>query len=428
MKRFFALFFSVISCTDYNLQSDTKVEDPELDPDILVEPLAVDLGTICDGEASSVWIRNEGDGALEVQALALTGSGWSLVNAPVPLTLAPAEARELNLIGGVGTAILEIQSNDPDENVVSVSLSAEADQAPVLEIVDPYQGEIIDGARIFEAVVSDDLDPPDSLMTQWSSSLDGLFSVEPPAADGTLQAIWTTAHQAGSHSIDVSVTDSCGNTTSDTIAICQQQIYEVENLDVSSWHFEGTARWDAQNSWVELTSLTTNQAGSAFSTGQSVSGAQVEIEFLFYMSGGTGADGISLTALDVDRMTSFFGDTGGGIGYANLPGWSIEVDNYYNGHDPTEADHLTFSFDGDVYSPEVWVALPEMEDGNWHQMRVMVQAPYVFVEIDHVTYIDQVISGFYNFDAYVGFTAATGSLTNEHLIDSLVVTEQVCGD
>ena len=49
-------------------------------------------------------------------------------------------------------------------------------------------------------------------------------------------------------------------------------------------------------------------------------------------------------------------------------------------------------------------------------------------EIDQVVYLDQEINGFYNFDAYVGFTAATGSLTNEHLIDSLVVTEQVCGD
>ena len=61
-------------------------------------------------------------------------------------------------------------------------------------------------------------------------------------------------------------------------------------------------------------------------------------------------------------MTSFFGDSGGGIGYLGLPGWSIEIDNYYNGHDPTPEDHLTFSFDGNIYSPEAWVVLPDLED------------------------------------------------------------------
>jgi hypothetical protein len=36
------------------------------------------------------------------------------------------------------------------------------------------------------------------------------------------------------------------------------------------------------------------------------------------------------------------------------------------------------------------------------------------------------VTGNLNFPAYVGFTAATGSLTNYHLIDSLTVTEEVC--
>ena len=79
-------------------------------------------------------------------------------------------------------------------------------------------------------------------------------------------------------------------------------------------------------------------------------------------------------------------------------------------------------------NPIAWAELPEMEDTGWHTMRVVVQEPRVVVEIDGVTYIDQDIVGFYNFDAYVGFTAGTGGQTNQHLIDSLVVTEQLCGD
>ena len=427
MLRYSVLFFS-LACTDYNLHSKSTSQDVELFPEIYVDPGQINLGFVCEEQARDVWIRNDGDGVLEVQALTITGTGWTVLNDPTPFALEPDEIRGLTVAGEVGDAILEIQTNDLDNPVVSIPLSALADQPPILQVITPYDGEIIDEAMVFEAMVSDDLDSPETLMVVWSSDQEGSFSTNAPALDGSLQAIWSSGHQAGYHRVDVSVTDSCGNTTIDSFGICQQMVYETENLDVSSWNFEGTAQWDSANNWVELTSTATNQAGSAFSTAQTVSGSQVEIEFLFYMSDGTGADGISVTALDVDRMTSFFGATGGGIGYEGLPGWSIEVDNYYNGHDPTPEDHLTFSFDGNVYTPEIWVALPDMEDGNWHQMRVVVSAPHVFVEIDHVTYLDQDIQGFYNFDSYVGFTAATGSLTNQHLIDSLVVTEQVCGD
>ena len=73
-----------------------------------------------------------------------------------------------------------------------------------------------------------------------------------------------------------------------------------------------------------------------------------------------------------------------------------------------------------------WATLPEMEDGAWHTMAVEVHAPRVTVTIDGVTYIDEDISGYFDFPAYVGFTAATGSLTNYHLIDALEVTQLVC--
>ena len=37
-------------------------------------------------------------------------------------------------------------------------------------------------------------------------------------------------------------------------------------------------------------------------------------------------------------MTSLVGGSGGGLGY-RAPGWSIEIDTYHNGHDPTSQDH-----------------------------------------------------------------------------------------
>ena len=76
----------------------------------------------------------------------------------------------------------------------------------------------------------------------------------------------------------------------------------------------------------------------------------------------------------------------------------------------------------------MWAALPEMEDGNWHRMAVSVSGTWMTVSIDGVTYIDQTVSQLSSFPAYVGFTAATGSLTNFHRIDALEVEEFICDE
>ena len=50
----------------------------------------------------------------------------------------------------------------------------------------------------------------------------------------------------------------------------------------------------------------------------------------------------------------------------NVPGWSIEVIRTTIQYDPTDEDHLMFTFDGDVDDPAAWIVLPEMEDNGWH--------------------------------------------------------------
>jgi hypothetical protein len=82
--------------------------------------------------------------------------------------------------------------------------------------------------------------------------------------------------------------------------------------------------------------------------------------------------------------------------------------------------------DGNQTSYAAWATLPEMEDGNWHDMSVSVSGSHMTIQVDGTTYIDQGIGGLSAFPAYVGFTGATGSSTNYHLIDSLEVEAFVC--
>lgn len=426
------LLAALVACSDYELKENTEAPDPGFDsaalPDVDVDPGSVDLGLVCGASTTTVTVSNVGDADLQVLALRVDG-GWSLVADPSPTTLAPGASLPVELTG-VGTGSLVVATDDLGEEEVTVPLGSIASAPPEVTWADPPAGTVlpVSGITALEALVSDDLDPAETLVVTWTSDVDGVLGSAVADATGFASIPWNAAdHTPGNHTLTVEVTDSCGLVASQQVSVCQDLGYDVETLDLATWHFEGSALWDAANGWVELTRPLTDQAGTAFQTVSTVSADDVTIEFLFFASGGTGADGLSLTALDADRMTGFVGSTGGGIGYQGLPGWSIEVDTWHNPElgDPTAEDHVSFHLDGD-YTVLSWATLPEMEDGAWHAMSVVVSGVHVTAAIDGVTYLDFDAPRSLTFPAYVGFTAATGSYTNFHLIDALVVTESVC--
>lgn len=409
------------------------VEPPEGSPLGQLSHDQVDLGAICGEQVETVNLSSVGDAPLTVNVVQVDGEGWSLSHDTLPAVLEPGSTFEVRLsaAGDADGGNLTIMTDEDGGTTHAIPLMASPDQPPTVTITRPTPESVLspDADYRFEAIVTDDVDSPEAMSVQWRSTVDGELSAAPITADGMALMGWTSVDQtSGDHRVEIEVTDSCGNVALDSVGFCQNEGYTEDSLDLVSWNFEGSALWDSSNEWVELTGPFTNQAGTAFQTSAAVTSDDVVIEFEFYVSGGTGADGISLTALDVDRMTSFVGDTGGGIGFRGLPGWSIELDTYYNGHDPTSADHLSFHIDGDMNSPVAWATLPDMEDGAWHSAAVAVVGSHVVVSIDGTTYMDTTIDELTPFSAYVGFTAATGSLTNYHLIDALSVEGFVCDE
>lgn len=443
MTRYLALTL-LFGCSDYEVKG--REEDPApFDtgapgvPDLVVTPDLVAETAVCGAREVPVTLRNRGDEPLEIQGLALTGTAAAQLP-ETPFTLAAGADRSFAIDVSPGEATLTVTSDDPDDPVVTVPISAAADLAPTISILSPAASDVVDvGAALDLSVrVADDADAPGALAVAWISDIDGAVASPVADATGLATSAWDAgARSAGPHTLTAVVTDTCGNTAVETRAVCQQAGYDEESLDLSTWQFEGVANWDSTNAWLELTGPGTSAVGTAFQTSAAVTGDAVSIEARFYIGGGTGADGMALTALDVDRMTGFLGSAGGCLGYGfgggcnpawpALPGWTIELDTYTNGEwDPTSEDHVAFMFDGAVERIEAWAALPELEDTGWHTLEVEVTAPHVRVVIDGVAYIDQDIAGYYGFPAYVGFSAATGSLTNYHLIDGLLVTEYAC--
>jgi len=433
---------TVAACSEYELNSDEKVGEPvdtavEL-PDISITPPEISVSGVCGSTDAEIQIANLGEGNLNITDLAIIGSGWTIEEVALPSLIPPGAKIAFRVTGVEGVAQLRIDSDDPDTPTVTVPLSAATDQPPEVAITGPADASTLPvGSDVtLEAVVTDAETSPEALMLTWTSDVDGTLAAANADAHGDVATTWSDGRTDGDHTVSLSVTDSCSNTTESQITVCQQAGYTSDALDIASWHFEGGATWDSDDDWLQLTTPTTYQTGSAFATSATVPGDAVEIEFNFFIGGGTGADGISLTALNVDEMTGYLGGSGCGIGYGGgngctdgpaLPGWTIEVDTYYNSEvDPTEEDHVAFSFDGQVADYAAWAALPELEDTGWHTMSVTVAAPHVTVVIDGVTYIDDDLSGDFSFPAYVGFTAGTGGLTNYHLIDSLVVSEYAC--
>ena len=424
----------LIACSEYEVKPTGEHNGGDSGagaPDISVSPSALDLGLVCGSGTSEVVITSQGEGPLTVNSVHVTGEGWSVGELDLPALLDPGETLTAPLTTGGGAAALVVESDDPDAPSVSVPLRAEVDAPPTVVITSPGEGEVLSPGAFttFTATVSDDLDEASALALDWSSDVSGELSTAPADSDGLASFTWAgTAVTSGTHNLTLSVTDSCGNVALDTLSVCQNAGYVEDSLDLATWHFEGSSRWDSTNGWVQLTDTSTDQAGTAFQTSETVDASNVVINFSFYVSGGSGADGMSLTALDSTRMTGFVGSTGGGIGYYGMPGWSIEIDTWYNSEyrDPTTEDHLSVHIDGDVSNPVTWATLPEMEDGAWHTLDVTVIDGAMTVAVDGVTYIDQPIPGITSFPAYVGFTAATGSSTNYHLVDALAVERYVC--
>lgn len=436
MRRLAPLLL-LTACPDYGFKpideqppGDTA---PPGEPDLATDPAALDLGVLCESGAGTVTLKNQGEADLTIYGLSVIGSGWELSGPELPLTLAPGASEVVTVTGADGDASLLIESDDPDDPQLSVPLAATANQAPTVTIDTPIDGEVLSpgAVTIFQATVGDDVDLPETLGVSWSSDVAGVLGTNPPDRDGLASLSWdATTLASGVHAVTVQVTDSCGATAEASVNVCQNEGYVEESVDLVSWHFEGSAVWDATNGWVQLTDTGTNEAGTAFQTSGTVDASNMSIAFEFYASGGSGADGLSVTALDTTRMTTYVGTTGGGIGYGGLPGWSVEVDTWYNSEyaDPTTEDHLSLILNGNVYSPIVSATLPEMEDGAWHTMSVSVLDKRMTVAVDGTTYIDQDIPVLSSFPAYVGFTAATGASTNYHLIDALEVEGYVCDE
>ena len=405
-----------------------------------VTPTAYSQNNLCSATEVAVTIANNGIGALQISAMTLSGTGWTMPHVALPTTVDRDATLTFILRTTGGDGSLLIKSNDPTHPALTIPLHSTMMAPPVVKITSPVNGAVVtENADVeLEGSVTDASVPAPQLSIEWSSSTAGVLSKAPASALGTTTFSWAGLNRAkGSQSVTLKATNVCGASASATVTFCQDSTFTYSPFDLQGWQYAGQTMYDTTNNWLQITNATTNQEGAAFETSKTVSGDNVDITFQFYCYGGTGADGFALVALDASQETTLLGATGCGMGFGadescspgvGLPGWAVEVDTYYNSEvDQTSSIHTAFAFDGDLRTEPIWSALPNIRDGNWHDMTVNVSAPHVLVTIDGVNYLDSdVTTGNFSFPAYVGFTGSTGGNTDNHFINSLTVTGHTC--
>ncbi len=202
----------------------------------------------------------------------------------------------------------------------------------------------------------------------------------------------------------------------------------------------------------ELTSDVNSQSGSVWNATQIDLNNSFDYSFdVFLGFNDGGADGITFT---LQQSGTNIGNFGGGLGILGItPSFIVEIDTYQNTgaapggfsyNDPPE-DHIGILQNGDLDNTGANALagpalLPNVEDGNWHVLRVVWDAAtstftVYFDGVQQAQYTGDLINSIFGGDpmVYWGFTGSTGGLNNVQSFCtpistgfSLAVTGEAC--
>jgi glucose/arabinose dehydrogenase len=184
----------------------------------------------------------------------------------------------------------------------------------------------------------------------------------------------------------------------------------------AGWQLNGAAA--AVPGGVQLTPATALTAGSTF-YGTAVPSGNLKVDFDLTIAGGDGADGMTFTLADPTAPATSLGGTGGLLGFGGIPGTAVAFDTYQGTNDPSANFVGLTNTNGAELS---WLAsattVPPLQ-GTTRKVSITTGGGRLKVSIDGVQYLDQAVT--LPPTVKVGFTAATGGLTNVHTVSNVVV-------
>ncbi len=288
----------------------------------------------------------------------------------------------------------------------------DSNRAPVISLTTSSRVGPTPLTVTFDASASTDPDPGDTLTFAWDIDGDGLFG------DATGATAVGTYSVAGLVEARVRVTDPDGATTIRSTFVSPGGT-SVPPPTSGGWQRNGSAVADSCG--LTLTPAEPLQAGSAFWP-TPVPTESLWLSACAEIGGGSGADGLAIVLADPAAGATAIGAVGGGLGFSGIPGHAITLDTFRNAGDPAT------NFVGLVqWQPGVGTTLlsantnvPALRPGP-RQIDVLVRAGVLRVLVDGQTVLTRAVD--LPPQALVGFSGATGGLTDVHRVCDVQITQ-----
>lgn len=188
----------------------------------------------------------------------------------------------------------------------------------------------------------------------------------------------------------------------------------------AGWTDNGSAT--TSGGTVQLTPAAADQTGTAI-YGIPVATAFLDAKFRIQIGGGSGADGQTFMLLDPTAASpTSIGIGGGGLGYSGLTGVAVSFVTFAQAGDPS-SNYVGISTAGNgralTYVAQA-TNVPNLRSGT-HDVEVSVStAGHLVVKMDGTQILDQAVTVPAN--ALVGFSGATGALTDMHSVSNIAIS------
>lgn len=251
----------------------------------------------------------------------------------------------------------------------------------------------------------------------------GDYSTTSPLAEGTVigpgqtvqQTVTFTPSRPGVQTANYELTPDTGQ-GAQNVPLTGIGMGAVPAPNATNWSVNGSAALNS--SGLQLTPVLTQQAGSAFYN-LPVPTDGLNATFTVQIGPGTGADGMTLALLDPAKQgPASVGKPGSALGFGGLTGVSTDLVTFWNSQ--TGSNNMVAVAPGPGTNGNLtwsaWAKAPTSLKAGTHTVNVAVSGGKVQVTLDGTVLFNQAMTLPPN--AYVGFTGATGSGTDSHIVTS----------
>ena len=406
-------------------------------PDLVAQTAGLSMGGAVIGSSvsDSVSFSNVGAAPLTVTGVDLPSAPFSVSGAPVPgqpsATIPPGGSFTVTVtfapsVVGSYTDSLEILSNGGNATV-ALTASATAPSALTVSKSSVSFGTVDLGAAKLETVTLKNSGGSPITIAKSKPPVLGGFVAQTSLPEGT------TIPAGGSVALTVAFIPSAaksysdqwlinGNGTQGLLTVTftgtgRQSGSAVGQVGAAGWSLNGAAT--STSSGVVLTPATASTAGSTW-WGTPVSGSDLAASFSLTVASGTGADGTALVFGGSGVTSKSLGATGSGLGYGGLNGYAVVFGEHKDSGAPS-ANYVGLangsSSGGTTLKFLSTKALATPLQNQTVQVLVTVAGSKIRVYVNGVsvlTYSKLSMPA----TVHLGFTAATGALTNVHTVGS----------